>query len=327
MKNLVRKLVCLLLAAVMMFSAVCALAEAPTISNVKDGDGSWSAPYDHSVWKPLVSFDLNTSANVSSTIYDQNGNAFNTPKINGVSADNAAVSAGNIVLDWPAVNYDGWHMEPGNYDFSVDITAKNGDGSDQYTYNFNFRFVHGMADHVQDEPVEEVWIPETLYYAHNTVCSFGPQFRDITPELTDKWYMFTALDLSQDGTQSYELIGGNAYVIGRAYVTVEGDSVTVDYEYVNDDVWAFNDFFTFFADYDSVTTVEPAQIDSPYTYGQTYSIQNDLNGDTDVLLFMCNEVTFKDDNKQIVRYYKNNPDRKALRQQMLDMIGKTMIEE
>lgn len=160
------------------------------------------------------------------------------------------------------------------------------------------------------------------WYSNNTVCSFGPAFRDISPGLTDKWYQFTPVDLSVDGTQTFDLIGGSVYVIGKVTVAVEGDSVRVDYHYANNHVEGLKEFFTLFPDYDSITTVNPDEIDSPFVFGQTYSISEDLNNDTDMLLFICNRATFSDDAPGIVRFWPNLDWRIALRDAMLAHIGK-----
>ena len=94
--------------------------------------------------------------------------------------------------------------------------------------------------------------PKEKEYYKNSVCSFGPQFKDVSARLTDDWYMFTPLDLSRDGVQKYDLIGGNMYVIGEITVTVKDGAVTVDYVYADRSIQAGREYFTFFADIDSV---------------------------------------------------------------------------
>ena len=65
------------------------------------------------------------------------------------------------------------------------------------------------------------YIPKEKIYYNNTVCAFGPQFRDVSSKLTKEWYMFTPVDLSEDGTQYFELIGGGMYVIGGSDARME----------------------------------------------------------------------------------------------------------
>lgn len=174
-----------------------------------------------------------------------------------------------------------------------------------------------MIDNIN---VIEVIETQYSYYPHNTVCTFGPHFRDVSPELTDKWYMFTPVDLSQDGMQTHILVGGGAYIIGYLNIYVSGDSVTVYYQYFNDGIQAEQEFFTFFHDYASITTVTPEEIDPLFSYGTPISIANDLNGDTTLILFARNVVTFRNDNPLIIRFWENTPDFKAQREQMLTLL-------
>ncbi len=140
-----------------------------------------------------------------------------------------------------------------------------------------------------------------VYYPDNTVCSFGPYFRYVSDPLTDKAYTFTPLDLSKDGTQSYMLIAGNKRIIGDVAVTVEGDAVTVTCSY-KDNVWPGSQFFTVFKDYDSITAADLEQTSSPFEYGKAFSIKDDLEGDTDVLLYVLNKATYK-----IMPYHLRRP--------------------
>lgn len=346
-----KRTLCLLLALIMIMSSTAALAVAPTISNLNSIHSFFgeNGVFNHNVWKPVAEFTLNTTANITSTLY-YNGQAFNTPKIDGNYADHLSVDAGKVTLTWPGVDYNGWHPEgtmdnPNYVDFQLDVVAQNDDGQASGSATFNYGFQHAIDQHepyIPDpdapvdplnptepaEPVQEFINPytesRTVTYSHNTVCSFGPHFRNVSPELTDKWYMFTALDLSHDGTQIYEVVGGNTFVIGCVAIDVQGDNVTVTYDYAPG-VWGYEEFFTFFHDYDDVTTVNPSEIDEKYEYEKTYSIADDLDGDTSVLLFMCNVATFKSDNKALTFFYENLDERKALRQAMLDMIGKVEV--
>jgi hypothetical protein len=167
---------------------------------------------------------------------------------------------------------------------------------------------------------------EIIWYPNNTVCSFGPQFRDAKPGLTDLWYMFTPVDLSHDGTQTFELVGGNMYVLGQAAITVSGDSVTVNYSTVKGKyghIYVKSEYLNFFPDLDSVKTVVPEENGEGFRFGQTISIQKDLGGDTNVLMFIRNVATYRnlvDDSTLLRRFYKNLPGRVQLRDEMLAMM-------
>ncbi len=171
-------------------------------------------------------------------------------------------------------------------------------------------------------------IEKLTWYPNNTACSFGPQFREVRPSLTDKWYMFTPLDLSKDGVQEFEYIAGNVYIIGKVTVEVKGDILTVNYRnYYKDqggNTETKSEFYTFFRDLASVTEVEPEKMDDRgYVFGQQISIQNDLGGDTNVLLFIRNTVTYSDyvtSTKKLTRFWINLPERVTLRNAMLAMM-------
>lgn len=170
----------------------------------------------------------------------------------------------------------------------------------------------------------EINVEKVTWYNNNTACSFGPAFRDERPSLTDKWYTFTPVDLTKQGRQTFEYVASNKYVIGEVFVDVDGDSVTVNfhnfYEAQDGQTKTLTKFFTFFHDLKSVTNVEPeTMLDPGFTFGQAISIQNDLQGDTNVLLFVRNQVTYCDYvtyNKKLTRFWPNLPERVALRNEM-----------
>lgn len=167
----------------------------------------------------------------------------------------------------------------------------------------------------------DAYVPKDKIYFNNTVCAFGPQFREVSSNLTRDWYMFTPVDLSEDGTQTYELIGGGMYVIGFVTVTVKSGKVTVDYEYFSKDIQDGREYFTFFPDFGSITRKDMDNFQKRFSYGKSYSIEDKLGGDTDVILFVCNTATFEKTSRGVYRYYENNEERVLLREQMLEMIG------
>ena len=163
------------------------------------------------------------------------------------------------------------------------------------------------------------------WYPNNTACSFGPAFRDVKPSLTEKWYLFTPINLSIQGRQEFEYIASNMYVIGKVYVDVYGDSVTVSYHNFYADqggnTETKEEFFTFFHDLKAVREVEPENLgDSHFRFGVPFSIERDLEGDTSVLLFVRNRVTYRDyvvNNHKLTRFWPNLQERKQLREQMM----------
>lgn len=161
-----------------------------------------------------------------------------------------------------------------------------------------------------------------VWYPNNTASTMGIAFRDVKPELTKKWYNFTPVDLSKDGEQTIPLIGGGMYIIGQVQVAVKGDEVTVTYTMRGDDrdtARRQSEFFTFFGSLNDVSAVEPEDIGAGFKFGEPLSIEKDLNGDTQVLLFVRNVVTFRDyytNDRQLTRYWPNHPRYKEYRQQL-----------
>lgn len=180
---------------------------------------------------------------------------------------------------------------------------------------------------IKYDPGTDTYIPVSRYkWQLNNIRSVGPRFCDITPELTDKWFRFTPVDLSQDGLQMFDMISGDHYLVGTVAVLVKGDKVKVSYKYSIPNVTEKDEYtyFTFFPDYDSVTTVEPEKIENRFEYDVEYSIANDLGGDTDVLLYMCNKAMHTDEYTHAFMAYRT--EWIELIDSMLKHIGKTLAE-
>ena len=151
------------------------------------------------------------------------------------------------------------------------------------------------------------------YYTGNTACSIGPRFKDES-DLTDKWYRFTPVDLSVDGVQTFDLIASDAYIIGSVTVTVADGMVTIDCSYVSEDVKVYSEFCTFLPSLGEITTLDQAQLPS-YDFGETISIADAFNGDTKVLLFICNVVDYHSD-MPVTRVWTNS---KAIKLQIEEL--------
>lgn len=194
---------------------------------------------------------------------------------------------------------------------------------DEKTYTYNIYYNYAKKD-----GNAQITVEKATWYPNNTACSFGPQFREVRPSLTDKWYMFTPVDLTRQGRQEFDYVASNLYVIGKVYVDVSGDSVVVSYENYyaekGGNTETLSEYFTIFPDLQSVTNVEPETMeDLGFRFGQPISIQNDLDGDTNVLLFVRNRVTYSDyvtTGHKLTRFWINHPDRVAARNAMLAMM-------
>lgn len=165
-------------------------------------------------------------------------------------------------------------------------------------------------------------------FDRNTACSDGPHFRDLRKSLTDKWYTFSVVDLTQQGTQTFELIASNLFKVGTVKVDVFGDefAVTYEYDYADQDssIKPINEFFTIFHDLKSVKTVDPEKIKDGMTFGKTYSIKDDLGGDTTIMLFVRNMLSYTNypiDTVRLNRWWPNAEPYKSRHQAMLELLN------
>ncbi len=185
----------------------------------------------------------------------------------------------------------------------------------------------GKPIHVYDQM-------DNSYYPRNTVSAFGPHFRDVSPKLTKLWYMFTPIDLSIQGRQSFPLVASNIFEVGQVHVDVNMDTVTVTYEMYFEGkpdytTQRLSDFLTFYNAYSDISIVEPEDMPGPshFAFGQPFSILNHLGGDTNVIMFVRNRITyyeFPTPKDAYTRYWRNLPEYKTRREAMLQMMDPIM---
>ena len=145
-----------------------------------------------------------------------------------------------------------------------------------------------------EPPVVTPEPPEKTTYYHMSVCSQGIRFRDLENPVTNKWYMFTPIDLSVDGEQTFDLIAGNKHKIGTVTVVVKEGAVTVSYELnKHSDIKVIEEFMTILPSLAEVAELDFAVLTN-YAYDEAISIQDQLGGDTKVLLFICNQVVYEE---------------------------------
>lgn len=168
--------------------------------------------------------------------------------------------------------------------------------------------------------VEAIPMLTRSYRANDTMCALGLRFRDVAPGSMKEWYMFTPLDLSKEGEQSFPLIASNAYVMGSMKVKVAEGQVTVSYE-VLDGAKVNAEYLTFYADVEAALAADPAKLGGKnFPMGQPISIADDLEGDTKVLLLLCNRVAYYDDLKGLSRYFPWSPDNAKLLEEMKALV-------
>ncbi len=313
-----RSLIALLLLASLVLTVCPALAaDALTITYLGTVDDGIIIEKDHygDVLKTTVA--ATTSGSITLTLYDAVDKTY--PVV--YTTTKTGVTAGQEIT---------WALPYYAKDMNLDKPTKMLRAyfqMDGRTYTFDLYYNYGYNKNTNKEYVT---VDKDSWYPNNTACSFGPAFRDEQPELTTKWYTFTPIDLTIQGRQSFEYVASNMWVIGQVNVDVFGDNVVVTYQnyYASSggNTTTLSEFFTFFHDLYGVTEVEPENMaDKGYAFGQVISIQNDLGGDTNVLLFVRNRVTYCNYvtlTHKLTRFWPNLPQRVEIRNAMKELMDK-----
>ena len=163
---------------------------------------------------------------------------------------------------------------------------------------------------------EDLKAARYAWYNKAEVCSFGPQFKEACDELTDEWYRFSVVDLSQQGTQVFDMIANDTWHLGYVTVTVDGDWAQVDYfcsedldpDSQWDQVHVYREFFTFFRSTEEVHRLTPRRIESPFTFGKPFRISDYFSDDRVVLLYVNNLMSFSTANPYVTRFGMNKPE-------------------
>ena len=89
------------------------------------------------------------------------------------------------------------------------------------------------------------------------------------------------------------------------------------------------EYLNFFNSYNDITAVEPEDIGmaTRFAFNRPFSIMNDLGGDTNVLMFVRNRMSyypFPSPKSELIRFWENKAEYKALREGMLYMMDPIM---
>ena len=191
---------------------------------------------------------------------------------------------GKVLGGWVnGLSYDSdagkWFDENGNEAAAPDVSA----------------YLEGAEDGLRGK--KQVKVVEPIWYGNNTAGVIGISLRDQYPGLTDKWYHVLPVDLSRDGTQVFDLVASARYFLGKVNVTVNGDSVTVDYAYISSpygfEIYPKEECLAWFRSAGELTTDYLANPTPNASFGQAISKERDLNGQDYALLFICNRVTYR----------------------------------
>ena len=158
----------------------------------------------------------------------------------------------------------------------------------------------------KDEKMTRQW------FENNTVCLRGLYIRDIAPELTSKWYNVLPIDLTKQGRQTFDLVASNLYYVGKAYVEIEDDSLTLTYDYYMSDIaQPVSECAAIFSSMDQLTAEYLENPTPNFTVGRPISISRSLEGSETALLFVFNQLSYTQPydslNRLLTRYWPNHP--------------------
>ena len=162
-----------------------------------------------------------------------------------------------------------------------------------------------------------------VWYDRNTVCLAGLSLRELCPERTDKWYPVVPVDLTRQGVQTYDLVAGNLFIIGKATVTIEGDRVTVTYGLAKGEGYIKDECLRWFTGLEEITASFLEKPSGTVAFGETISIERDLKGRDTALLFIRNTASYRqpyDGEYYLPRYWPNLPWRAAERETMAELL-------
>ena len=151
-------------------------------------------------------------------------------------------------------------------------------------------------------------------YYSMTVSSIGPRFKDVS-KLTNKWHMFSALDLSKDGVQTLDLIAGNIHKIGTVTLTVADGNVTVDYNIDAYPVTVNSEFFSIFPNLAAIETIDTSKL-TGFEFGEKIALGEDKN----VIFYLYMEVVYHSDVANSEKFYENSKQYTALVNDMLALM-------
>lgn len=297
-----------MLAAVLLCSA--ALADAPIITSPMSQGAVEVDPFND--YQTIFEIDHNGSDYLWELVYYINDEMYSVVPDDDHWFESPSVVTGDSVIYWDylaigdATPLNG-EVKHELYVYSLD---ENGDLLTQvvefYVDWFGYEHPWGYG-WVLSECYDLISLP--CWYPDNTANSFGPK-------ADGTWQTYSAIDLTVEGEQTFDLIAAGAWKIGIVKVTVNGDEVIVTYEMTEDlctsDVWdditVDSEYLNLFADVASIDL----SAESTFAFGQPISIANDLGGDTSVAMVVSNKVDYPSHSPFVTRFWPNLPENKAI---------------
>lgn len=165
---------------------------------------------------------------------------------------------------------------------------------------------------------------ETTQYPNNTICVAGLTLQEADASLPDKWYNVLPVDLTRDGRQVYQLMISNMFLIGRVYVDVWGDEVTVSVSLLDSGaVRPLSWYGRWFTSLSDVTGASIESTEGGFPFGQPLSISEDLGGADTALLFIRGKASYYQpfrDGTPLTRYWRNKDEWKEFRQGLQELM-------
>ena len=132
--------------------------------------------------------------------------------------------------------------------------------------------------------------------SNNTMCAFGPRLREsnLYPYNSDRWYMYTPFDASQEGTQTFELVASDSVIPGSIQISVRDGYLTVHEPQIIGNTLTYDlKFFTVLHKISDLTMYEPEQLLSlNMVFDQPMNIQELFGEDRNLVLYLCCRVTY-----------------------------------
>ena len=125
--------------------------------------------------------------------------------------------------------------------------------------------------------------------------------------------MFTPVDLSEEGTQTYRLIASNARIIGMVTVETSQGFVTVNYHITAENAEVHEEFLAFLPQLHSLASVEPENLAMfAFAFGEPVSIPDQLSNNTRQLLYIRNTITYRPDARGSILFFDRSQEHQEL---------------
>lgn len=170
--------------------------------------------------------------------------------------------------------------------------------------------------------IPPIVMPEKIWYPNNTLGLAGVSLKDLG--ISNNWRNVLPVDLTQEGTTAYTLVGSDCYILGTAYVTVAEGSVTVTYKLMYGEGYIQSEKLNWFLTRDELSD-EALKADSAYAFGVPVSIADELGGAEMAILFIDSRITYRqpyfNDFDFAPTYWRNMPTWKSFRNALIQMLG------